>query len=313
MLRSPCPSNVRFSHFHTCITPHIAVSADRPQQFVELNRLGLLAPNTWHQYNDQVTQFKQFSANKRDDQVKSLLFVRHAQGIHNQAEEQFGTHHWETHESYKEDYLDADLTPLGRQQAEALRKSVDIALLNGLKVDCIVVSPLSRAIETTLTGFRSLIGKVPIVCIETCRETIGRHTCDKRRSRSELQAKFPDVNFAFLQGDTDELFDSKHRESSEIVHRAASFLDFIFNALPYESIVIGCHWGIARACGQVLQRQVQPNNGAQSHTDVHDSKEETSEEIIQDLIGGEYHPGYDMRNTEMLPVVAVRTQIKTSK
>lgn len=79
-------------------------------------------------------------------QTKTIHFIRHGQGFHNVAGHA-------DHEEYKnEAYFDAHLTEEGWKQAEAL--NAHIRSTPGLKVDLVVVSPLTRALETAVGAFR---------------------------------------------------------------------------------------------------------------------------------------------------------------
>lgn len=74
----------------------------------------------------------------------------------------------------------------------------------------IVVSPMLRSTQTAVIGFRHLVQqqgsgggaekddaaacakKMPRwVAVESCRETIGVHMCDKRRNVDDIKADFP--------------------------------------------------------------------------------------------------------------------------
>lgn len=88
------------------------------------------------------------------------------------------------------------------QAMEAGKLFID-ALGNGLKIDIIVVSPLRRAIDTASLIAASIWGKVPILCIDGARETIGKHQAGNRSTRTKLQALYPEIDFQFLLDDED--------------------------------------------------------------------------------------------------------------
>ncbi|PSS26168.1 Phosphoglycerate mutase-like protein, partial [Actinidia chinensis var. chinensis] len=146
---------------------------------------------------------------------KTLHIVRHAQGIHNVDGEK-------NYKAYMNpEYFDAQLTPLGWQQVDNLRKHVrSCGLIK--KVDLVITSPLFRTMQTAVGVFggegytdrmdavplmvanagnsgRPAISSLdcpPIVAVELCREHLGVHPCDKRRSISEYQCLFPAVDFS---------------------------------------------------------------------------------------------------------------------
>ena len=87
---------------------------------------------------------------------KRLLLLRHGQALHNpraEARRAAGCSFDEfLHTMKEDDALDADLTPLGRQQAAAACNSVDGGAAS-LGIELIVASSLSRAIETAALAF----------------------------------------------------------------------------------------------------------------------------------------------------------------
>lgn len=152
---------------------------------------------------------------------KSLHLIRHAQGTHNEAEEEAassslhlqdptGRHaeleriHGEAwvllEEASGKKYWDAPLTATGREQAYALRR-----WLRGinLQVDAILSSPFRRTLQTALLSIPQLeqaattfslsgvsFPPPPIIATDLVRERIGPYTCDARSSVSELESEF---------------------------------------------------------------------------------------------------------------------------
>ncbi|KAG9130603.1 hypothetical protein Leryth_011847 [Lithospermum erythrorhizon] len=146
---------------------------------------------------------------------KTIHLVRHAQGIHNVD----GDKNYKAYMS--SEYFDANLTQLGWQQVENLRKHVHGSGLIK-KIDLVVTSPLLRTMQTAVGVFGgegytdrmdimplmvanaansgraaiSSLGCPPILAVELCREHLGVHPCDKRRSISEYECLFPAVDFS---------------------------------------------------------------------------------------------------------------------
>ncbi|KAJ1396561.1 hypothetical protein SESBI_32485 [Sesbania bispinosa] len=53
----------------------------------------------------------------------------------------------------------------------------------------------------------------PIVAVELCREHLGVHPCDKRRSISEYQLLFPAIDFSMIDSNEDIWWKSNVRET----------------------------------------------------------------------------------------------------
>lgn len=68
------------------------------------------------------------------------------------------------------------------------------------------------------------------MAFKNCREEYGVHTCDKRRTKAEIAADFPNVIFeeGFVEGD-DPLYKQDERETkAHVAQRAKAALDYIF-------------------------------------------------------------------------------------
>ncbi len=113
------------------------------------------------------------------DDEKTIYFVRHAEGYHNKGERELPN--WKTDQlGLDPKYRDARLTPAGIAQSEALNK--DLRTRSVPPPELIVVSTLSRTIQTAQTGFKDLPGwPTTFVGTELCRERISVHECDHRR------------------------------------------------------------------------------------------------------------------------------------
>ncbi|KAK1944153.1 Phosphoglycerate mutase-like protein 1 [Phytophthora citrophthora] len=121
-------------------------------------------------------------------------------------------------------------------------------------IEQVVVSPLSRAIQTAQNFFaKDQVPETPFVCIESCREILGWHTCDKQRSVSELQLKFPDVDFSAIKSEDDTLWTLTHREKE--------FLLELFNEIPEKNVAVVTHSGfMGSVCAVVLGVRIHPAN-----------------------------------------------------
>ncbi|XP_068656514.1 phosphoglycerate mutase-like protein 1 [Aristolochia californica] len=189
---------------------------------------------------------------------KTLHLVRHAQGIHNVEGEK-------NHKAYLSPKLfDAQLTPLGWQQVDNLRKHVHEAGLSK-RIELVVTSPLLRTMQTAVGVFggdgyvdgvdalplmvanagnsdRSAISSLncpPFLAVETCREHLGVHPCDKRSSVSEYQLLFPAIDFSLIENDEDILWKADIREPNEDVGaRGVQFINWLWTREEKEIAVV---------------------------------------------------------------------------
>ncbi|ETK79367.1 hypothetical protein F441_15054 [Phytophthora nicotianae CJ01A1] len=226
-----------------------------------------LEPPSWDEFQRKIAQLEKPDAESANvpRRVKVVYFVRHAEGIHNATANEVGAELWESDLAFREKYLDADLTPFGINDAQSKGpSSVKAELERGMPpIERVVVSPLSRAIQTAQNFFaKDQIPDTPFVCIESCREILGCHTCDKRRSISELKLKFPGVDFTAIKDDNDLLWTATHRETDEEMQaRAKEFLLELFREIPERNVVVVTHSGFMESvCAVVLGIRIHPAN-----------------------------------------------------
>lgn len=207
-----------------------------------------LDAKTWAGFESQLASASDSAAAGR--QIKVLYFVRHAEGIHNRAEREYGTELWEAEYALTDAYLDADLTEFGRDDARSKGTSaLEIERERGMPViERVVVSPMARAIDTAQLFLDERFGPRPFVAIESCRETLGRHTCDKRSPRDTLAHRFPVVNFSRILSDQDRLWSPTHRETlEELKVRAHAFLLELAREVPQTHVAVVTHSGFIGA------------------------------------------------------------------
>ncbi|RVW56209.1 Phosphoglycerate mutase-like protein 1 [Vitis vinifera] len=177
---------------------------------------------------------------------KTIHLVRHAQGIHNVEGEK-------DHSAYlSQELFDAHLTPLGWQQVDTLHKHVQACGLSK-KVELVVVSPLLRTMQTAAGVFGgesykdgidvtplmvanvgnserpaiSSLNRPPFLALELCREHLGVHPCDKRRSIHEYRPLFPAIDFSLIESDDDVLWTADVREKNEdVASRGMKFMNW---------------------------------------------------------------------------------------
>lgn len=162
---------------------------------------------------------------------KTLHLVRHAQAQHNAACIAAGG---DRSIYLSEALVDARLTDLGRTQADALR---DALVAAAVEVDVVLVSPLSRCCETARIAFSA---GSRFVATETCRERSGQHPCDRRRTRTELEKDFPEVDFSALATDEDASWTAERESEAALVARAEAFCAELA-ARPEDRIAVVAH------------------------------------------------------------------------
>ncbi|KAB1200415.1 hypothetical protein CJ030_MR0G007426 [Morella rubra] len=192
-------------------------------------------------------------------ELASLLSqVRHAQGIHNVEGEK-------DHDAYLSyDLFDAQLTPLGWKQVDNLRKHVQACGLSK-GIDLVIVSPLLRTMQTAVGVFggeaytdgvnvpplmvantgnsgRPAISSLncpPFIAVEACREHLGVHPCDKRRSIRDYRNLFPAVDFSLIESDDDILWKPDIREKNEeVAARGQKFLKWLWTREEKEIAIV---------------------------------------------------------------------------
>ena len=163
-----------------------------------------------------------------------IHLVRHGHGQHNAVGEL-------DYEAYKlECNEDAVLTELGIEQCNALSATLE-GRLKLSRVEALLVSPMRRTLETAQHSFPQLSGKVPWVALETLREQTGLHPCDRRRTKSELSALHPHVDFSRVFAETDPLYPlypDEREPSPEVNRRCQAFLDWLFASDLTEVVVV---------------------------------------------------------------------------
>lgn len=198
-------------------------------------------------------------------QVKTVHYLRHAQGAHNVNKEYRSSRN-----------IDARLTEVGLEQcralAEQIRTAPDGSPLSALlqHAQLCVTSPLTRCIQTTLCSLEPLLFdgeqgatdpevKVPVVAHESIRETVN-YNCDRRRHIDEIVRDFPRVDLSQIQPQHDALWEQylerlgcaesypHHRESAEIhkvADRGRAFLRWL-SQRPEDHIVVCSHAAFSR-------------------------------------------------------------------
>lgn len=228
--------------------PKTAVIGDQSTPLPLFKRYEMI-PSSWEEFQRKLKQLDKAEGRTRD--VKVVYFLRHAEGTHNEAHTKYGSPRWEDEFARTDAFLDAPLTPFGVKDAQCKGPaSVQAELEKGMPpIERVVVSPISRAIQTAQNFFRKdQVPDEPFVCIESCRETFDCHTCNKRRPLSELKERFPDVDFSRMTDEQDQLWSPTHKETKEEIQaRARGFLLELFREVPERFVVVAAHLSIIEA------------------------------------------------------------------
>ena len=91
-------------------------------------------------------------------------------------------------------HYDARLSAVGREQVGQAR-----AVLRRHAVELVLVSPLTRALETAVGVFRDHPSLPPMRVVPLLRERV-ENSCDVGRAPAALAAEFPGLDFAHLPG-----------------------------------------------------------------------------------------------------------------
>lgn len=201
-------------------------------------------------------------------QLKTLSFLRHAEGTHNEAEARVGYRVWEDTESQREEYTDPDLTAKGVEQCNRFAKQLPAAIAHGFKPQLVLCSPMLRTLRTAAICLDALPAESDLsssstggphwIVLESARETLGNHTCDKRHPITEATlSRFPRHQFHLLRENHDALWTEQRETDEALLLRAQRLLDFLFH-VPEEHIVIVAHSGIIGALSQLIAKPFAP-------------------------------------------------------
>ncbi|KAK3315545.1 histidine phosphatase superfamily [Apodospora peruviana] len=191
---------------------------------------------------------------------KLIYAARHGEGYHNVKEAEVGTIAWESYWAKldgdgKTVWADANLTPTGTRQALAMNcfwqnaaQSLRIPLPRRH-----YASPLTRCLGTCKLAFSGL-SLPPTSGIETpafrpvikemARERLGIHTCDRRRTRTEICESHPEFTVEDGFAENDELWKPDVRETlAEHVVRVEALLADLFANDDETIISVTAHSG----------------------------------------------------------------------
>jgi broad specificity phosphatase PhoE len=120
--------------------------------------------------------------------------------------------------------VDSPLTEIGKWQCEQQQ-----SLASKLKSELVVVSPLTRTIQTAKITFADnddSMSPIPWIAHELCREETGVLTCNKRRPLSKIMEDFPDLEY-FEMTEDDTIWNPNERENNR--SKSERIYDFLVN------------------------------------------------------------------------------------
>ncbi|KAJ7815792.1 phosphoglycerate mutase [Mycena olivaceomarginata] len=200
-------------------------------------RLGLIddSPDRWSSLRARIAQLN--TTGEKDTAFKLVFFTRHGQAIYDLGKSKYGNEAWDTYWSLidgDEELIwgcDPGLTDAGKAHAAMIRDAWTAEIQAGLPIpESLYCSPLRRALETHDIIFGSLVPPDQrIMLIDRCRRLCGGHTCDRRRSRTEILSTFPSSAVEADFTEDEELWQRDGIETSEDVSEQARIvLDRIF-------------------------------------------------------------------------------------
>ena len=180
---------------------------------------------------------------------KDIFCIRHGLALHNVL-------FWKIGSSVYNKYKDTPLLPEGYEQAKRCRRTWE-------KIDdieLILVSPLSRTLETMRTIFKHKT--IPIIALDELMEyPHGDERCNKRKRISELELVYPNIDFSNIKYDDDVTYDSFKESISALKKRQEVVKKFIRNRTENNiAIVSHSSW-----IGQFLFNKIEDEENELQH------------------------------------------------
>ncbi|EJS42951.1 pmu1p [Saccharomyces arboricola H-6] len=236
----------------------------------QYDHLQLISHKDWKELYDDIPKDTQ------NCHYKLLILARHGQGYHNAAILRYGMKEWDAYWSLLPgdehgEWLDSRLTPLGKNEVRRTGSNVLLPITKqlGILPDVFFSSPMRRCLETFIESWTPVLTEVQNAStrdeispriIESLRETLGSHTCDKRVAHSMATDEYQ--GFCMESGHTvhweyvpdypeeDELWLADHRETcAELDIRTKDGLFKLFSQLSKEEkfISLTCHSGVIQS------------------------------------------------------------------
>mmetsp|Transcript_23086 Transcript_23086/g.33912 ORF Transcript_23086/g.33912 Transcript_23086/m.33912 type:complete len:550 (-) Transcript_23086:970-2619(-) len=217
-------------------------------------------------------------------------FIVHAEGHHNVAARNSGCNGCLLRgnaPAIDHPLYDASLTSTGVKQAEILR-NVLATRPSGSRsftaFDLVVVSPLTRALETAQLIFGRDPGLAPIgsperaaglpirapqlLVREECRERYGHFVCNGRQPVSQLEENFPAFDFSEVLDENDVLHGDEIESASHCRDRAARFLEWL-SCRPEGCVAVVTHGSFLRHLFGQFGDELQEEDRESLHREAH--------------------------------------------
>ena len=194
--------------------------------------------------------------------TKEIIIVRHGTTVMN---ELLAKQPWGSENFVDANQFDTRLSERGLEDATRLNRKIrnkDPPLGDLGRIECLVSSPLTRALQTAQLAFKDALPTgVPRLVLPLCTERTYMSS-EVGRTKEELTAEFPDWNFDLL---VDRVFwyalpeGGEYREwrpkgtyaclgePAEAFSRRMKDLRRWLEERPERVICVVCHWGVARA------------------------------------------------------------------
>lgn len=148
--------------------------------------------------------------------TKKVCLIRHGEALHNINWSIFGK------DAYlNKDNLDAPLTDKGKLQATNLSN----IWVNKCEIDIILVSPLTRTLQTANCIFADK-HDIHMIALDSIKEfPQGKHTPNIRKSKKELEGCWTNVNFNLIE--EEDSFIGKEETETSLINRIENTKEFI--------------------------------------------------------------------------------------
>jgi broad specificity phosphatase PhoE len=145
---------------------------------------------------------------------KIIYWIRHGESLSNISD-------------LNHNIIDPDLTTNGKKQCQELKKKIKLDNID-YKIDLVVVSPLTRTLETCSNTFDDLINKTKFICLEEIREHIDK-PCHKRKKKNILVNKYKQIDFSNLEYDDDFLYNKYNglETKTQVIDRCNKFIRWL--------------------------------------------------------------------------------------
>ncbi|CAI4044996.1 hypothetical protein N7582_003412 [Saccharomyces uvarum] len=227
-------------------------------------------------HNDWKELYHAIPKDTRNCHYKLLILARHGQGYHNAAISRYGMEEWDAYWSLLSgdehgEWFDSRLTPLGKEQVRGTGTNVLLPMIKqlGMLPHVFFSSPMRRCLETFIESWTPVLTEIQkppsgnvisTRIIESLRETLGSHTCDKRVNHSVTVGEYQDfptdsghtVHWHYVTdySEEDELWLVDHRETNpELDMRTQDGLSQLFSQLSSEErfVSLTCHSGVIQS------------------------------------------------------------------